>query len=297
MIERNLITFLTMVEEGNTVKCAEKLHLTQPAVTQHLHTLEETYGAKLFIKAGRKLTLTEKGKLFYDMVHRLYTMEQQITYRMQTMPQTPIRFGATRSINAGVMPYIIADFLDRFSDRPVEMTVQNTAVLLSYLEKGKIDFALLEGNFDHSKYESHAFMNADFVGLCKSGGKYSHCESLKDTFSAPLLLREPGSGSRDILEKTLQARGYDLYHFQGIYQFESIPVILELVKKDFGITFAYKQGAKKEIEQGDIAVLDESVLHLYRQFWFVTLPSSPFLDESLEVLAYLQQLVEKYLQQ
>lgn len=293
MIERNIITFLTMVEEQNTVRCAEKLHITQPAVTQHIHALEEEYGIKLFLKEGRRLMLTEKGKEFYKMAHRLYIMEQQIAFRLKTYQKIPIRFGVTRSINEGVMPYITADFVEKYSNRPVEMTVQNTKTLLEKLEQGTIDFALIEGNFDHSKYECRVFMDADFVGLCKTDGKYSGFKSIADVFKAPLILREQGSGSRDIFEKVLAARGYDLSNFSKVYQFESMPVLLELVKNDFGITFAYKQAAKKEIESGEISVMSESILNLHRQFCFVTLPSSIFLNETLEMFAFLQSLVIK----
>ncbi len=295
MIERNIITFLTLVEEENTVRCAERLHITQPAVTQHIHSLEEEYGIKLFLKEGRRLMLTEKGKEFYKMAHRLYTLEKQIEFRIKTYPNIPIRFGVTRSINEGVMPYITAEFIEKYPNRPVEMTVQNTKTLLEKLEEGAIDFALIEGNFDHNKYECSPFMDADFVGLCKKGGKYSNFKSILDVFKAPLILREQGSGSRDIFEKVLAARGYDLSNFGKVYQFESMPVLLELVKNDFGITFAYKQAAKKEIESGEISVMAESILNLHRQFYFVTLPSSAYLDETLEMFKFLQSLANKNL--
>ena len=293
MIEKNIITFLKLVEEKNTVRCADKLHITQPAVTQHIHSLEDEYGIKLFFKEGRKLSLTEKGKEFYQMASRLYTMEQQIALRIKTYPQIPIRFGVTRSINEGVMPYIAGEFLEKYSHRPIEMKVNNTKTLLEELECGIIDFALIEGNFDHEKYQCMPLMDADFVGICKTGGKYSRFKSILDVFSAPLILREQGSGSRDIFEKVLSARGYSLNNFSKVYQFESIPVILELVNNDFGITFAYKQAAKKELESGQLSVMTESILNLHRYFYFVTLPSLPFNEEMQEIFNFLQNTANK----
>lgn len=291
MLERNLITFLTMAEEQNTIRCAERLHITQPAVTQHLHAVEEEYGTSLFRKEGRRLVLTDKGSDLYEMARRLYTMDRQIAFRMKTAPEIPIRFGVTRSINEGVMPLIAGDLMKSYPERPVEMTVNNTKTLLSMLEEGSVDFALIEGNFEHGRYECRPWMDAEFLGFCRKDGAYSRIGTLSEAFHAPLLLREPGSGSRDILESVLYARGYELKNFEKISQFESIPVLMELVKEDAGITFAYRAAAQRETDCGQIAALPKSVLFLQRKFWFVTLPSSPFLDDSLELFAFLEKAV------
>ena len=83
---------------------------------------------------------------------------------MRQESEVPIRFGVTRSINEGVMPLIAGDLLDHYPDRPVEMTVNNTRTLLELLEDGIVDFALIEGNFEHGKYECRAWM--DTVSVC-----------------------------------------------------------------------------------------------------------------------------------
>ena len=75
MVDPKLTTFLTLVEEKTTVRCAEALHLSQPAVTQHIRALEAEYGVKLFAKEGRRLTLTEAGARFYRLARRLPAME------------------------------------------------------------------------------------------------------------------------------------------------------------------------------------------------------------------------------
>lgn len=71
MIDPKLYTFVTLVEAGTTLRCAEALHLSQPAVTQHIRALEAEYGAKLFVKEGRRLALTGAGERFYRLAKRL----------------------------------------------------------------------------------------------------------------------------------------------------------------------------------------------------------------------------------
>ena len=105
-------------------------------------------------------------------------MDRQIAFRMRQESEVPIRFGVTRSINEGVMPLIAGDLLDHYPDRPVEMTVNNTRTLLELLEDGIVDFALIEGNFEHGKYECRAWMDAEFLGFCGKKGKYSRMTGL-----------------------------------------------------------------------------------------------------------------------
>lgn len=292
MIDRNLITFLTMVEEQNTIRCAEKLHLTQPAVTQHLHHLEQEYQVTLFQKVGRKLVLTQQGRELYEMVSRLYTMDKQIIARIGKNKTTPLRFGVTHSINEGIMTQITGKFVEHYVNRTIQMTVQNTKTLLQQLEQGKIEFALIEGNFCKEKYYALPFMQANFVALCKANGKYSRSCQLEDLLSGCLLLREEGSGSRDILENILLTKGNHLSDFKTIHQFESIPIILTMIEQDIGVTFAYEQIAKKRIEQGRLMRLPKSVLEVIRQWYFVALPYSPFEKELEEIFLFLQQAIQ-----
>ena len=78
MLETKLYTFLKLAECGSTTRCAEQLHITQPAVSQHLKALEAEYGLCLFAREGRRLVLTPEGKRFYHLARRLATMDRQL---------------------------------------------------------------------------------------------------------------------------------------------------------------------------------------------------------------------------
>lgn len=112
MVDPKLTTFLTLVEEKTTVRCAEALHLSQPAVTQHIRALEAEYGVKLFAKEGRRLTLTEAGARFYRLARRLPAMEAQLRAALTEGQAAPLHFGVTRSIGEGLMPRLAPALLD-----------------------------------------------------------------------------------------------------------------------------------------------------------------------------------------
>ena len=113
MVDPKLTTFLTLVEEKTTVRCAEALHLSQPAVTQHIRALEAEYGAKLFVKEGRRLALTGAGERFYRLAKRLPALEAgdfSLTrpFAFVTLPDSPLArresglFDRVRTLCAGL---------------------------------------------------------------------------------------------------------------------------------------------------------------------------------------------------
>lgn len=276
MVDPKLNTFLTLVEEKTTVRCAEALHLSQPAVTQHIRALEAEYGVKLFAKEGRRLTLTEAGARFYRLARRLPALEAQLRQALAQGEAAPLHFGVTRSIGEGLMPRLAPALLDALPRRTLQMRLQNTRTLLEELEKGEIEFALIEGNASHRRYCCRPFYTARFSALGSPAGPWAACKTLEGLCAAPLLLREAGSGSREILESALAARDLSPEDFAACHVFESVPVLLELAAAGRGVTFAYEVAAAPLLESGRLARLAQGDFSITRPFAFVTLPDSPF---------------------
>lgn len=288
-----LKTFITLMEQKSTTLCADSLHITQPAVTQHIHGLEKEYDVELFTKKGRCLVPTEKGLELYRMARKLSTVEKQIHLAMHRQDTVPIYFGATHSIAETILPSLVTGMLKEFPQSMLKMHVQNTHTLLEALEKGRIHFALIEGNADHRRYICKTLMNTKFICICKKDGMYAKCKNLKDLLHAPLLLREEGSGSRDILEHTLHLFDTDIKDFAVYHELESISVILSLVMQDLGITFIYQDAASEYLKKGVLQQLIPQICSIDRQFAFVTLPDMPFTENNLRIYKFLRKMIQE----
>lgn len=293
MLETKLYTFLKLAECGSTTRCAELLHITQPAVSQHLKALEVEYGLCLFVREGRHLVLTAEGKRFYQLVRRLATMERQLRETVASAQPRLLRFGATLSISEGVMPGLLPALTERFPALPIRLVTANTAALLEQLEDGALDFALIEGNFDRQRYAWRPFMQARFVGLCRTEGLYSRFTRLEQCLAAPLLLRERGSGSRDIFESECLAHNLHPGDFARLYEIDSIPVILQMAAQDKGITFAYQCAARPLLSAGLLQAIPLTDFGLVRSFYFVTLPGSLLEERCGEMFPVLEQLARE----
>lgn len=272
MIDQKLFTFLKMAECMNTTECALALHITQPAVSQHLKALEQYYHVDLFRHEGRKLALTPAGKRLYQSARRLVTMEQKIAADLLQPSPTRISFGATLSISAGLMPAIFPVLLKKWPEIRFDYITQNTSVLLEQLESGLIDFALIEGNFSQQHYAFSAFREEKFSCLCAPGSPFANLCSLHDCLNVPIFLRKSGSGSRDIFEHECMLNNLSLSDFHQIHEIESVPLIMQLAKEGLGITFAYECAAAESMKKGSLQTVPLKNFPLVHNFSFVTLP-------------------------
>lgn len=136
-------------------------------------------------------------------------------------------------------------------DNELFFTVDNTAHLLAQLEGGELDFVVLEGIFDKSRYESFLLRNEPYIGICAKDHPFSGCEvPMDELFSERLILREPGSGTRKILERELMQCGYTVEAFRANVCISSFKLIRHLVSEGCGVSFLYEAVVKNDAQFG-----------------------------------------------
>ncbi|RAK06504.1 DNA-binding transcriptional LysR family regulator [Halanaerobium saccharolyticum] len=281
MIDFRHQTFLQLCRIKNYTKTASKLHITQPTVTQHIQHLEKHYGVKLFNYSGKSLEITEAGKKLYKYTERMTADSKEIekTIKKKSNTQT-IKFGATLTIGEFVMPNVLNQVMKKNPELNFDMLVENTETLLNKLKAGEINFALLEGFFDKSKFDYQLFSNEKFIGICSPLSKYSQQKiRLEDLLDSRLILRENGSGTREILEQILYTNNLSQKSFANKLEIGNLNAIKELVAKNRGISFIYQAAAKKELANNLISDLKIIDFNIKREFNFVYLKNSIFEDQ------------------
>ena len=137
MLDFRIETFLTVCQTMNFTRAAQLLHITQPAVSQHIHALEQQYGARLFHYEGKQLSLTQAGQLLRQAAT---TMRHDARHLQDTIRQLGVRrrmcFGATLTIGEYVMPGPLLRLLKQQPELELRMIMGNTAQLLELLDRG-----------------------------------------------------------------------------------------------------------------------------------------------------------------
>ena len=272
MLDFRMETFLTVCRYMNFTRASEKLNITQPAVSQHIRFLEKHYNTKLFRYEGKKLRLTGAGEILRNASLTMMHDEQSMQNEMQeTEKEAEIRFGATRTIGDSVMGSVLEKYLARYPQARIHMEVENTHDLLVRLDEGRIDFALVEGFFKKSEYDFQIFSREKYIAVCSPDYIFQNTpDCIEKLFQERLLLREEGSGTREVLERCLEAHNLSVQDFDKRMEVGSMQTIKELTKAGCGITFLYEAAVRRELEEGSlrqIPLQDFPVTHEFAFIW------------------------------
>ncbi len=281
MIDYRIKTFLVLCDTMNYRKTAELLNMTQPAVTQHIHFLENEYQCKLFIYDRHTLKITGDGELLKNYAENVIFQEQKLLEKMQTERKPVLRIGATKTIGEFVIDEKLADYLKNPNNNLL-IDIDNTVRLLQRLKKGELDLALIEGFFDSKEFASKIYKEEDFIGVCSKNHPFANqAISLEKAFSQTLFIREKGSGTRTILEQLLSEHNYTVENFRRNVCVSNFGLMSKLIAKNIGITFAYKAFLKSS---GTLAPFYIDGYKTVRNFRFVYLdtPDSLKIVESFE---------------
>ena len=249
-MDRRLETFLAVCQTMNYRRAAEALHLTQPAVTKQIQSLEASYGVRLFSYDGRKLRKTAPAARWRSSPSRSAIRSRSWSVRCTPLRAKFLRVGATKTIGDYILPPAICSFV-RAPEHELQFTVDNTTRLLGQLEAGQLDFVVVEGIFDKRRYDSFLLREEPYIGICAAGHRFAGRRvSPEELLTETLLLREPGSGTRSILERELMQVSYSTAAFSRTICISSFPVIRALTAANCGISFLYEAVVRGSPEIG-----------------------------------------------
>lgn len=278
MLDFRIETFLCVCKYMSYTKAAEELGMTQPGVSQHIRYLEEYYDAKLFNYSNRRLNMTQAGTELREAMiairHDNAHLKKEIHDRASN--ENSLKLGATLTIGEFMMPEKIAKYIKNYPNTRVEFTIANTKELLNLLDDGQIDLAIVEGYFQKSEYEYITISKEKYILICGTEYPVEQVDRLDEIFDHHLIVREDGSGTKEILERYLSERGYVISDFSNVSTIGSIHVIKKLVEENCGISFLYEIAVKKELEEGRIRSVPVAGSELSHEFNFIWRKNSVF---------------------
>ncbi|ATO32794.1 HTH-type transcriptional activator CmpR [Dickeya dianthicola] len=263
---RQLEVFTEVLKSGSTTQASVVLSLSQSAVSAALADLESQLGVQLFDRVGKRLVVNEHGRLLYPKALALLEQSAEIE-QLFRRDNGALRIYASSTIGNYLMPAMIARYRQDFPAIPLELYVGNTLDVVNAVSEFRVDLGLIEGPCHHPDLITQPWREDELVVFCAPGNKLiNHNFTLQMLADAPWILREHGSGTREVLDHLLLAR---LPHFRLVMELGNSEAIKHAVRHGIGISCLSRHVIADQLAAGTLVELPVPLPPLNRTLYLV----------------------------
>lgn len=209
MTLRHMKIFTTVCRCKSATKAAEELGIAQPAVSLAIKELEQYYGVSLFDRISHRLYITDEGKRLFKYACKIVLLFDEAESDIRDWDSFGVlRIGSSITIGTCLLPNYVARFHSQYPKIKVLVTVDNSAEIEKKILENQLDFALIEGSVHSGSIVRYPFLKDELVLVCGAKDKTVPDEvSVEQLGKLPFLLREKGSGTRELFDSTLLTKG------------------------------------------------------------------------------------------
>ena len=280
MDDFRLKVFITAARTLSFTRTAERLFISQPAVSKHIGELESQYKVQLFARRGSRLELTGAGETLLSCAERLADDYRRMQYEMSLCTSVPVgelRLGASTTIAQYLLPPILARFTTRFPGVRVAMMSGNSDQVEQTLGGHGIDLGMVESLSRRQGLHYTVFAPDELVLVARTGGPYARTESITtdELREIPLVLREGGSGTLEVIKAALGRAGIRIPQLNVVMRLGSTEGIKAFVRNSDAMAILSVISVVDELRSGVLRIIDLEDLPLRRDFAFVHVEAEP----------------------
>lgn len=274
MSDFRLKVFRSVAKNLSFTKASQELFVSQPAITKHIQELESAYQTRLFDRQGNKISLTESGKLLLEHCDRILEDYKRLEYEMHLLNNEytgELRLGASTTIAQYVLPPLLARFIKKFPQVNLSLMNGNSREVETALQEHRIDLGLVEGVHRSPNLKYTPFLEDELVAVVHAKNKLSIPDELapEDLTNIPLVLRERGSGTLDVIERALSQHNIKLSALHVLMYLGSTESIKLFLESTDCMGIISIRSICKELAAGTFRVVELRETSMLRDFCFV----------------------------
>ena len=285
----HLAIFHAAAEEGSMSRAADRLFISQPAVSKQIGELEAALGVSLFDRLPRGLRLSAAGETLAGYARRLFAVEaeaEQALAEMKGLRQGQLTIGASLTIGDYLLPKMLGLYRKRYPGIALRLEIANTSIIQQKMRENALDLGLTEGFAEDPALEAEVFAEDVLTAIVPPGHLLleERAVSAARFCQEPFLIREAGSGTREVVERALLGHGITVRPTMSLGSTEAIK---QGVASGLGVAIVSRLALETEIKTGLLCPLPLFDLLLTRPLHLVRLRGK---SESAAAQAFLALL-------
>ena len=269
MIGRKVASLLAVAEEQNFTNAAERLSLTQPAISQHIKQLEEALGVLLFTRGKGAIRPTDAGETVIRYARRFNTLYERMTMAIadQEKQLTRLRVGVTHTAESNIVAEVLAEYGNLNPGIVITILTDTIKNLYDRLDNYDLDMAIVEGVTTIPSF-SFILLDTDYLVCAMSNENRLSKKpmvTLNDLQNERMILRRAGSATMNLFIASLESLNRSIDAFHVILEVDNIATIKDLVRKNLGISILPKSTCMDEVSKGKMTILPIENMSMIRE--------------------------------
>lgn len=276
MISTRHDVFLIVAQQKSFSKASQVLYITQPAISNHIKSLEKYYKIKLFERSGTTIELTEAGKLLYERLMEAKQIQEQTEFEISRIKDVlqakgELKLGASSTVALYILPKVLSAFTAQYPNINVTSLNRNSELILEALLNQTINIGIIEGRIKFNQVDFHPFMTDKVIAVCSKHSLIAKKRNyqIKDLITMPLAFRERGSGTLASLKYALEKNKLRLSDLNIKVRLGGTESLKNFIVESDTLGFLPQRSIVKELKYGELCEVSFEGLHIERIFYFI----------------------------
>ena len=298
MDTRQLAAFCAVVERKSFSQAAERLGVTQPAVSLQIRSLEQRLGRRLLDRSGRRVEPTEAGLRLYASAQRLLQAEEQMLEELESDEEGAVtgtlELGASTGPGGSVVPVLLCEFQERHPDVRVRLTVSDTQTVVARVADRELELGVVGAGRRHRGVTFEAFFRDEVVLAVPPTHRFAgKTVTLDELRIEPLVVMQEGAGVRQVIEDELRNAGSRLRDLDVRLELGLQESVRSAVLAGHGVTFISRLAVDADIATGRLATARVRGLEPVREIFLARASGRSETRAARAFVAFAQERVPK----
>jgi len=296
---RHLETFCRVASLRSFSKAGEDLFLTQPTVSGHILSLEQSLSLRLFDRAGREVRLTKAGEVFLKYASKILSSRKDLLNALSEFSRGirgELFLGASTIPGEYILPGLVGDFKKEHSHFILSLKIADTKEIIQDVLQGDVEFGVIGAKLDHPSLHFEKYEEDEIIVVGSSSHPLARKKraEVEELLKEPWIIREEGSGTQMAVEKALRKIGKSLKQFNVVMKMGSTSSVKEGLKAKLGLAFISARATEEELDQGLLSrIVVEGMEAISRQIYIVFHRGRTLSPIAAEFLRFLKRRREE----